>query len=727
MLSSPARWLPLGLLSAALILLAAPASQASDDSDIPTVPPTVLVGVAGLAWSDINEADAPTILGLVDENGAANMSVRTVRTRACAVDGWLTISAGRRTADVSSDYCAKVPKPTPLPDGSVEAGRWEVLSDPPDAERYDAVSGVLGDTLAANGACATAVGPGAAIALAERDGVVPRYLPDVADLDQAEIADCPVTVIDAGFVPHLQEADEQAAVVRDLDALIADLVDLLPPDGTLLLAGISDSGPTPKPSESGHFLPDEALRLALGAGGQYQPAWLISASTRWEGVVQITDLTATLLEGAGVSIPADLAGAGWRNAGSHPSSGRDTVQELVDLDQAEKIFQKRYSAFYQSLGYIQAGVYGITLLVIGYRGPRGLSGPTIRPVQVVAYGAAALPVASFLTNLTGWWRMDHPELGLWSMLVLITAVVAVVAALGPWRRWLFGPPAFIATLTATVLAVDVLTGSTLQHLSLLGLSPTVAGRFYGFGNIPFAVFAASVLFAIAAFTQILRERGVSAPLQGGVVLLLGVPAALVVGSPNGGADFGGLLSLIPGVLVLALGVAGLQLTFRRLVYIGLISVLIVGIVSIIDWLRPPEDRSHLGDFVQSIIDGTAWTTVARKFEAMLGTLDQAYSWLVPVAYIAIWYLALSRRRPEIPALEELERRWPAFRTLIITLLITGAIGFAVNDSGLVVPAMLGSTAIPLAVIALVEARYAWLRRSTPAQPPPKDAPDLPVR
>ena len=62
----------------------------------------------------------------------------------------------------------------------------------------------------------------------------------------------------------------------------------------------------------------------------------------------------------------------------------------------------------------------------------------------------------------------------------------------------YGPPAAIAGATLLVLTADVALSSRLQLESPLGLSPLVAGRFYGFGNIAFGVFAMSALLAATA-------------------------------------------------------------------------------------------------------------------------------------------------------------------------------------------------------------------------------------
>jgi hypothetical protein len=261
----------------------------------------------------------------------------------------------------------------------------------------------------------------------------------------------------------------------------------------------------------------------------------------------------------------------------------------------------------------------------------------------------------------------------------------------------------IAGITVAVLGVDVLTGSNLQHSSLLGLTPLTAGRFYGLGNIPFGIFAAALIFLCGTLAAWARDRGASPRAQSVVVLVVGLAGVAVIGYPGGGADFGGVLAGIPGVLVLAVGVAGSALTVRRMLGIGLVAVLAVAAVAILDWLRPPEDRSHFGDFVAQLLDGTAWPIVRRKVGAAIGTLDNPYSWLVPVAYVIIGRLVLTRSRARPAAVEALCRAWPAFPPTVLAGLVTGFVGFAVNDSGMTVPAMLLTVGIPLGVAAVTKA------------------------
>ena len=69
----------------------APAVGADPDA------PLVVIGVAGLSWSDLSE-DTPTLARLAD-GAIGSLVVRSVHPVTCPVDGWLALSSGSRAAD----------------------------------------------------------------------------------------------------------------------------------------------------------------------------------------------------------------------------------------------------------------------------------------------------------------------------------------------------------------------------------------------------------------------------------------------------------------------------------------------------------------------------------------------------------------------------------------------------------------------------------------------------
>src|SRR5674476_1641644 len=121
--------------------------------------------------------------------------------------------------------------------------------------------------------------------------------------------------------------------------------------------------------------------------------------------------------------------------------------------------------------------------------------------------AATVPISTFLANLLPWWRFSMPLVSVVVSVAIFVTVISLLALLGPWRQRLFGPVAVVSASTVAVLAVDVMTGSRLQLSSLLGLQPLVGGRFYGMGNVTFAVFAtATLLLCIVVGNHLLTVR-----------------------------------------------------------------------------------------------------------------------------------------------------------------------------------------------------------------------------
>lgn len=722
---------------------ATPASTPGDPTPAAVVdrPNVVFLGIAGLSWPDVTAEDTPTLYEMAGSDAAGSLTVRTVRPRTCVVDGWLTVSSGRRSTDLMDTdadgegdrFCRQVPDPQPDGAGGATVPGWEALTQQQDDNSYNAQIGLLGDRLAEFGICATAIGPGAGMALATSTGHLASYLPFSSEIDRQLLSRCPITVVDLGGLPPPAPAGSDDATVEaaletrrqvaaGVDQLVARILDELPPDTALMIAGLSDSAPTavPLPDEPTP-VPPAGLRAAFATGpvpegdGTFGANWLTSSSTRWSGLVQLTDVAPTLLTYAGVEDPArDVAGRHWGPGDPHPGTAAGTVSELNGVDRAAQIYRVQSGPFFQVLGVVQVIVFAAAMLALRRRSSYGSA--VLRVVQVVAVAAAAAPVASYLANITRWWKYDQPNLVLWTAIVVSTMALTIVALAGPWRKRAYGPPGVVAGVTATVLAADVASGSTLQQSSLLGLSPLVAGRFYGFGNIPFAIFVVASLVAAAALGQYLIDSGRSRRFAATAVGFVGLIAVVVDGAPQAGADVGGILAAIPGFAVLVLGTLGARVTVGRVALAGLGAAVLFGLFAFADWLRPAGSRTHFGTFFADVLSGDALTVILRKAEASIGTLARwpIYGLLVPLAYVVILWLT---RPGGVAAMTQTLRHFSLMRYLVWSALLAGAAGFAANDSGIIIPALLLTAGVPLGVAAVAAAQ-----RLSPA--PARDDADL---
>jgi hypothetical protein len=293
--------------------------------------------------------------------------------------------------------------------------------------------------------------------------------------------------------------------------------------------------------------------------------------------------------------------------------------------------------------------------------------------------------------------------------------VAAFAVLGPWRRHRFGPPLAVLGLTFVTLVADVLTGSHLELNGLLGYDAIVAGRFTGYGNLTFGLLAVSALTVTAAAATALGRRagpGRARAVTAATVLGAGLLTVAVIGAPGLGRDFGGVVAALPGFLLLTMLLVGIRVTAVRLAAVCAAGVIAVTVVAVLDWRRGPEARTHLGRFVEQVLTGEAWTVVSRKAQANLDILlGSPLAWMLPVAAVAaVWLLrpggllrsaATGRDAPPAaPPADEVG----GLRAALLASLLSLAVGAAVNDSGVALPATAAALLVPLLV---------WLAAGTP--------------
>jgi hypothetical protein len=328
---------------------------------------------------------------------------------------------------------------------------------------------------------------------------------------------------------------------------------------------------------------------------------------------------------------------------------------------------------------------------------------TLSGLRRAAVVFATFPAATFLANLFPWWRYENPRLVVTGIVIMFMIPIAAVALLGPWRRAVLGPLGAVGAITAVILALDVATGSHLLLSSLMGVQPIVAGRFYGFSNPSFALFATgSLLIAIALGDHLVRagRRRQAAAAIG----LIGVLATLVDGAPGLGSDFGGPPAIIPAFAVLALMVAGVKVTWRRALLIALVTVAVLVALGVLDWLRAPGDRTHLGRFVQSVIDGGAGSVIKRKADQNIKILFTSYlSALLPFAAAFVFFVLSKPAAWGVRPLQLAYDRSPVLRPGMVAFGVMMLIGALMNDSGAVVPANAAIVAIPLLIAASVRA------------------------
>jgi len=182
--------------------------------------------------------------------------------------------------------------------------------------------------------------------------------------------------------------------------------------------------------------------------------------------------------------------------------------------------------------------------------------------------------------------------------------------------------------------------------------------------------------------------------------LVGAVAVGVDGHPSWGSDFGGVLALVPAFSVLLLLAARLRLTPLRVLATAAAAAVVVGGFALLDYARPARERTHVGRFLDQLLDGSAGTVVARKLGANFDLLTSGVlTLLVPLVVTVLAVLVL---RPP-PALARAYTLSPALRPALIAIGVLAILGTLVNDSGIAVAVQAGGLALPLTVAVVLRA------------------------
>ncbi|MDO4242838.1 MAG: hypothetical protein Q4C85_03620 [Actinomyces sp.] len=630
------------------------AATDTDATDADTASgPIVVLGTTGLSWATLTElagsqastaqaAAARTLLGYASANTPVNLVQRAVGDVTCPADAWLTIGSGTRTrASAPGSDCAWPTSWTQAVTISQDAG-------------YGARPGALADALARAGVSTAAVGDGAGLALTSSDGTQPAAAPTLGDLVDAGLPD--LTLVDLGSAE-----DPASAVVEALTQI--------PPGARVLVVSLAD------PSDAGLQLAVLPAGSASEQGGSGE--LLIGPSTHQEGLLQLTDLTASLLaatgaaqqsgsDGGRVDLPASTAL-------SQTSPSRTPTAVVTALvDDAARAWASRRAVVPVTLVILTAALALVGLAAAALRRPPG-AGPAGAPPQgagadpavdqgrsapqagarraggvllPAACVVAALPAGVWLASAVPWWRAGQagsPAAATAAaaavtiaMAVVVTEVCAGAARLldllaarrraagsagtDPARPW--SVPALTTTLivcaSPVLLLADAACGAPLGFNGVLGMDAITAGRFYGMSNTGFALAGAGLLVALGAVVGPAVARREAAARRRVAVAGAGVPglvALLVDASPQMGADVGGALTLIPALAALVAGLGGVRLGWRRWAVVALTAVGTVGALAVADYAA--GSRTHLGRFATQVLDGSAGTTVARKATALV--------------------------------------------------------------------------------------------------------------
>lgn len=700
---------------------------------IPDAPRKVLVvGTGPLGFDDLQRGWTPRLDALMEGDAAvAAMSTRTLNRRSNLEEGYLSLGAGfRLRGDSASSVAYDATELAALPDVGPEAPidapePVRVVGADAAVERNDRRSvtskpGALAEALHATGHTIAVVGnaddidpltgawsPRRPAALAAMDadldvdaGVVGRAAlleadpeapfgvrADVGAVTAAAVgllADHDVVLVDPGDLARFERweaiADDGTLTKEQVDAahdtalartdeVLGSLVDGVG-DDVLVLAVSLDAG------GSGFHLTPAAF---TGAGAA--PGYLVSPSTKREGVIAITDLAPTILDAVGVEVPEDFPGNAIRYG-----AGSTDLEHLRDLDRDTAFRESTYGDWVSGFISFTAAVYALGLLVLLTPAPPRWA---VRLATGGALLSAGFPLATFLFRAIP----GSFEMGDAAILAVLGIDAVVVAVASRFRRTPLMPLQVVIAATVALILLDASTGTPLHVNSWLGYSLHGGGRFYGVPNTTYGLLAAGAILLAATVVGHARRRR-----EALLVAALGLGLVVIIdGAPSLGGDVGGIVSLIPVFALVLLALLGQKVRWRSIVAIGTATAAVLGAAIAVDLSRPEDARTHLGRFASRVFEGGPGElvdTFVRKQQANIDIL-QGSTWvrmvLLTVAVLVVVLAPRARRDVLVP------RGSAAFVGLVGTL--AGAVvGFLANDSGPIVLGLFATFLLPYVVL-----------------------------
>jgi len=416
--------------------------------------------------------------------------------------------------------------------------------------------------------------------------------------------------------------------------------------------------------------------VPIGIAGAGFDGDLTSESTRTDGYVLSTDIAPTILRRLGVPIPARMDGEPIRTGGGiDVSAVQDRAERMAAIP------DRRAPLLVACLGAWILVALGVNRVVFGLRRVA---------IAWMALCFAYLP----LLLLAGAWL----EPGALAEGLLVGLGAAALAALTVRLAWGWRGLAIACGVTTVACAVDVISGSELTKLSLLGPNPVYGARFFGIGNELEALLAVMVPVGVGAGLtaaggrrtaggeggRIGRRRGVCA------FLLAGAVATVVFAAGRFGADVGAAIVLPVGGAVAALalpssdlvdfpdnrpgkatngGPAGAVGAVVAAPFVALFALALIDLVS--------GGNAHLTRSILDPAGGNVADAVQRRLE--LNAHDFARAATAPALWLLLAGIGLSiRQRRRIDAWL---RPAPPARAALFGACAAVVAGTLANDSG----------------------------------------------
>lgn len=314
---------------------------------------------------------------------------------------------------------------------------------------------------------------------------------------------------------------------------------------------------------------------------------LFSPTTRREGIATLYDIAPSILQYYGAPVPSSMLGRPW-----YSESVKDNTRSNLEIIQDINTYTTIVSNLRPPLvkGYVVlhllvlAGV--ISCLVFGWRKYRYFI-----PFLVVLI---TMPLAWLIE---GFFFPLKSNIFLYILEWLVLSGLFVFVSLAFARNKKIDPVLFPCLATVGILLTDTVAGGNLQKYSVLSYDPIAGARFYGIGNEYMGVLVGATIMGVSLLMQRLGKISWKTLFASGVLFF---SVMVVIGLPQWGSNFGGILASLVSFVYTFLRLYRVRIRFREILVGGIIMFAVCSGFLILDYLRPPELRSHFGQLIYKV-------------------------------------------------------------------------------------------------------------------------------
>ena len=593
--------------------------------------------IDNLKWSDIGN-ETPNLKKNISKSYIASLSPGRINKVRSPINFYSTFSAGTRTFDHGENTF-----PTKIGKHKYDLNLKKLYADNIKGT-YGASIGTLGNTLKVNDINYALIEKGdnqnSYMMVSDSKGIAKNVYKDL----DPEINNILNKTKRSVLFVHLSSIS-----LRSSDTEFNSIIDKFSNDKTEVLILGSHS-----------FVGKDELRVA-SLNVNNQTGTMLSGTRQRDGLIEISDITPSILDQFCLGDIANIEGNAVTLNKSHDSISK-LIRDRIDENNSG-LFRSKISSITSKL-FVVIGSILLCLSIL------------LRSLK--KYRPIILKIISYFSLFTSWMFLStffvniiNPDNLLeWFIGLIGVSSIGIIISIWPLKK-INNKSYFLFSFFIIMLIVDLFTNNIFQSNAALGYSFIANSRSYGFSNFASAAFSISLIVLMIGFNKRFSKINKISKILNALILLFGL---FIIGYPKLGADVGGALSSIPAFIATYLYITKIKINILFTLLAGLICSSLIIIVGYIDYLRPPNKRTHLGRLFNDIkVKGfhSLADVIIRKFSGMLYTFGS--TWLL-VTLLFITVILILRRYLYIN------------NNVYIPLYILAFFGTFLNDAGILVGA-----------------------------------------